>query len=168
MTLGSLLKYAPPRLRQFLLGGPEWTFKSALSAIELADRFRSTLQSRLNFPTGPTGSVDDSQVSVRWGIGLMADGAAPVFHGRIEPEGTGSRLTGRVSGDGIARIFTGLSCGAILLFAIVFVWTIFIPLGCYALLWSIEGLFRLGDSLNPDRTQKICNYLRQTCDPKAP
>jgi hypothetical protein len=167
MTIASILQYAPPRLRQFFTGGPEMTIASALSATELAVRFRSTLQDSLNFPTGATGKVRGSRIYVRWGIGMMADGFAPAFYGRIDPTETGSRLIGRVSGDRFGQIFLGFWCGAIVLFAIVFVWTIFIPLGCYALLWTAEGLMWFGDTLHPDRTQKITNYLRQTCDQAA-
>ena len=141
--------------------------ESALSETELAERFRSTLQSRLNFPTGATGKVRGYRIYVRWGIGMVADGFPPVFHGRIDATETGSRLIGRVSVGRFERMFLGFWCGAIILFAIVFVWTIFIPLGCYALLWAADGMMRFGDTLYPDRGQKIANYLRQICDQTA-
>jgi hypothetical protein len=167
MTLAPILKYAPPRLRQFFVGGPELMFESALSDSELAGRFRETLQSGLAWPTGPTGYVLGSTIHVRWGTGTFSDGFAPVFHGRLDTTVTGSRLIGRVSSGRFAQIFIGFWCGAILLISIVFIWTIFMPLAGYGLLWAANGMMCFGDMLHPDRSQKIIEYLRQTSDPTA-
>lgn len=165
MSPASILKYAPPRLRQFFVGGPELVFESALSSSELAGRFRETLQNGLACPTGPTGYVVGSTIHVRWGTGVFCDASAPVFHGRIDTTATGSHLFGRVSSGRFDQIFIGFWCGAILLFSIVFIWTIIMPLAGYGLLWAANGMMCFGDMLYPDRSQKIAEYLRQTSDP---
>lgn len=163
MSSTSLWNYVPPKLRQLFVGGSELTFDSELSSNDLIERFRETLQSGLDLPTGTCGYARGSSIHIRWATGIWSDGFAPVFHGRVTTTPTGSRLVGRISSARSTQIITGLWCGAVLLISIVFIWTIFMPIAGFCLIWFANGVASMGDLVHPDRQEKIVAYINQTC-----
>ena len=47
-----------------------------------------------------------------------------------------------------------------IVFSVFFVWTIFLPLAGYGLLWVLNGIMAFGDLLLPERRGKILDHLR--------
>ncbi|GEP45265.1 hypothetical protein BGE01nite_45560 [Brevifollis gellanilyticus] len=97
-------------------------------------------------------------------MGMFRDSFMPVFHGQVEATPEGSRIRGRMSHHLLVQIFHGFWCGALVLMALFFVWTIVMPLAAYGMLWIANGIMAVGDRAYPGREQKIESYLREVCE----
>ena len=165
--LSKILSRVPPKVRQFFSRKPVLEFRASCSREELIQRFRSRVKWRGFWGTGASGWVFRDGIHVGWATKLINDSFAPVFHGRIEADGTSSVLKGCMSHSRFAQVFMAIWCGANVLFSVVFVWTILVPLGGYAMLWILNGMMSIGDELHPGRDQKILDTIREACEMPA-
>ncbi len=168
MNISRALSLLPPRLAAFFSRGSELRFHSETSQQELMERFRHGLRSGGWGSHGAAGYVLGDGIHIHWATGMFRDSFAPVFHGRVEAMATGSTITGRMAHNRMVQIFMGIWCGGLILISIIFIWTVFMPLAGYALLWGANGIMAIGDQLHPGRDQRILGFIQSTCDASEP
>lgn len=139
-------------------------FHSCLSSSELASAINKSLNSkRTLFSSGPVGGVAGSTVHVRCASGAYHNGLAPVFHGHITETVTGSFVTGRISASRHAQFLVAAWSLFIIIFSLLFVWTIIFPLFGCLLLFLGYGVICLGDRLRPDDENNIRIFFNKIC-----
>ncbi|MBV6500900.1 MAG: hypothetical protein CJBNEKGG_03388 [Prosthecobacter sp.] len=158
------LRWIPPRVRAFFSRGDQICLHSAVSADALIVRLRKGLGSVVWGSHGASGYLFGTSFHVCWATGMFRDSFAPVFHGQIVSSGSSSIIRGYFSHNRFAKLFVSVWCGGIILMSVIFVWTIFMPLAGLGLLWALNGMMAIGESLHPGREQKILDFLQATCD----
>ena len=151
----------PPRLRSLLVGGEEISIESSLERTVLLDKIRQSMDGLLEFSERASGYTLGSTIRVGWRSSwFRRDAFEPVFYGHVQSSGSGSVIVGRISGSYFTRVFMWIWTGGIVLFSLVFIWTIIFPLAGWALLWVAEGIMALSDSSHPSRENRIVEHLR--------
>lgn len=135
--------------------------ESSLSSEELEQRIRVSLVRRQPFipAVGLCGRASNACIHVTWATGWFSDSFAPVFRGRIEGTACASRIVGHMTHHPIAQVFFDIWCAGLIFVAVLGVWTVIMPLGCWGLLWMANGMLAVGDQLYPNRRVDILNCL---------
>lgn len=166
MPLSSFTSLFPPQLRRFLVGGEEIKIESALESSVLLDRVRKSMDGLLDLADGASGYTTGSFIHVGWSSSwFRRDGFAPMFHGQVQSLGTGSVISGKFSGGYVGRAFLWLWTGGIVLFSLLFIWTLIFPLAGWAMLWMAEGMICMGETSPQDREQSILQHLKKLTEP---
>lgn len=133
--LQSMARTLIAKLRFIFLGGEEHVFDSALAPEDFKQQIRESRVFWLDGTAGPTGHILGSSVNLTWSNGSMRRGAITTFRGHIEATPTGSRLRGRFSASRICQAYCAVWFGGVLLFFLVFIWTLLFPLFGFGLMW---------------------------------
>ncbi len=146
------------RLKHFFLAHDELQFESASSPEVLKARLCSASCSRFSLTAGAQVRIWGDEVHIGWSQGLFYRNAGTKFHGIIESTPSGSRIRGRISAGDIVRAFMAFWFGAVALFSLLFIWTVFIPAGGMALIWF--GSHLLDDS---ETETQLTGWLASVC-----